>query len=227
MPSAIVTPRLDADTDVAVIRSSLCTSLLRQAQAFHAAGLKAFGLLLGDPDDPRFPFRAVDAVIFDPRRNRRNEPAYRAAFHAQGSYFRCYEDAGFVADATDLKNVWETAEAAGLEPVAPFHVHRRQPANFSSIDYRLHNPAFSWHLIISLRDAGRPVIQPFRVRKSWDEFGIDETDDLEDSELAYDGPEVGLLTLNSANRCESLKPLNSTERVEVERADRHLRQLQS
>ena len=227
MPSAIATPRFDADTDVAVIPASLCTSLLRQAQAFHAAGLKAFGLLLGDPEDPSFPFRAVDAVTFDPRRNRRNEPAYRAAFHAQGSYFRSYEDAGFVADATDLKKVWETAEAAGLEPVAPFHVHRRQPANFSSIDYRLHNPAFSWHLIISLRDAGRPVIQPFRVRKSWAEFGIDETDDLEDSELAYDGPEVGFLILDSANWCEPPNSVIPTERADRNRADGHLRHLHS
>ena len=204
MPTAIATSRVDADNDVAVIPASLCTRLLRQAQAFHAADLKAFGLLLGDPDDPQFPFRAVDVAIFDPRRNRRNDTAYRAAFHAQGSYFRSFEDAGFVADAAELKTVWETAEAAGLEPVAPFHVHRRQPANFSSIDYRLHNPAFSWHLIVSLSDPDRPVIQPFRVQKSWEEFGIDETDDLEDSELAYDGPEVGFLTLDTTDAGESV-----------------------
>ena len=30
-------------------------------------------------------------------------------------------------------------------------------ANFSTIDYRLHNPAFAWHLIISLRDPGKVV----------------------------------------------------------------------
>ena len=60
MPTAIATSRVDADNDVAVIPASLCTRLLRQAQAFHAADLKAFGLLLGDPDDPQFPFRAVD-----------------------------------------------------------------------------------------------------------------------------------------------------------------------
>ena len=83
-------------------------------------------------------------------------------------------------------------------------LHRRQPANFSSIDYRLHNPAFSWHLIVSLRDPDRPVIQPFRVQKSWEEFGIDETDDLEDSELAYDGPEVGFLTLDTTDAAESV-----------------------
>jgi hypothetical protein len=63
-------------------------------------------------------FSAVDVVVFDPRRNRRNDPVYRPAFHAQGSYFRAYEDAGFVADPAELRDVWRAAEAAGLEPVA-------------------------------------------------------------------------------------------------------------
>jgi hypothetical protein len=45
-------------------------------------------------------------------------------------------------------------------------------------------------LIISIRDPDQPMIQPFRVQKSWDEFGIDETDALEGSELGYDGIEV-------------------------------------
>jgi len=169
--------------------------LLRRSQELNAAGLKAYGLLVGDPGDPGFPYHAVDVVMFDPHRNRRNEPANRAAFHAQGSYFRAYEDAGFVTDPTDLLRAWRWIERAGLEPVAPFHVHRRQPANFSSIDYRLHNPAFAWHLIISLRDPAAPDIRPYRVRKSLDELGIDETDDLEGSELSYLGPEVSPLGL--------------------------------
>jgi proteasome lid subunit RPN8/RPN11 len=172
----------------------LCTSLVEEAQRLHAGGLKAFGLLLGDPADPRYPFRVVDVVVFDPQQNRRNEPPYRGAFRAQGSYFRRYEDAGFVADSTELRTVWRAAEERGLEPVAPFHIHRRQPANFSTIDYRLHNPAFAWHLIISLREP-LPVIRPFGVRKNWAEFGIDEGDDLEGSELAYEGPEVTPLRL--------------------------------
>jgi len=182
-------------TDTATIPGALFATLLRRAQDLHTAGLKAYGLLLGDPTDPRFPYQAVDVVIFDPRRNRRNDSAYRAAFHAQGTYFRRYEDAGFVADPQDLYQVWQEAEAAGLEPVAPFHVHRRQPCNFSSIDFRLHNPAFAWHLIISLREAGRPVVQPFAVTKSWDDFGITDVDGLEGSELSYTGPEVRPLRL--------------------------------
>lgn len=182
-------------TDVVTMPARLYTELLRQAQDLHAAGLKGYGLLLGDPADPHFPYSATDVIIFDPRRNRRNDPAFQPAFHAQGSYFRRYEDAGFVADPTDLLEAWRAAEAAGLEPVAPFHVHRRQPCNFSSIDFRLHNPAFRWHLIISLRDAGRPAIQPFAVAKEWDDFGIDDGDALEGSELAYPGPEVRSLRL--------------------------------
>ena len=181
--------------DVVTIPAPLYTDLLRQAQDLHTAGLKGYGLILADPADPHFPYRAVDMVVFDPRRNRRNDRAYQPAFHAQGSYFRQYEDAGFVADPADLFEVWQAAEAAGLEPVAPFHVHRRQPCNFSSIDFRLHNPAFRWHLIISLRQAGHPVIQPFSVDKEWDDFGIGEDDALEGSELAYGGPEVRPLQL--------------------------------
>jgi proteasome lid subunit RPN8/RPN11 len=164
--------------------------LLHRAQMLNATGLKAYGLLVGDPRDPAFPYRAVDVVVLDPHQNRRNEPGNRAAFHAQGSYFRAYEDAGFVADPIDLLQAWQRIERAGLEPVAAFHVHRRQPANFSSIDYRLHNPAFAWHMIISLRDPAAPDVRPFLVRKNPDDMGIDEHDDLEDSELSYQGPEV-------------------------------------
>ncbi|HEY6747831.1 MAG TPA: hypothetical protein VI357_19200 [Mycobacteriales bacterium] len=163
---------------------------------------------MGDPTAPGHPFRPVDVVVFDPCRNRRNEPVNQAAFHAQGTYFRQFDDAGFVADPADLLRAWRTIEAAGLEAIAPFHVHRRQPANFSVIDYRLHNPAFAWHLIISLRDPSRPVVQPFRVSKEASEFGIDERDDREGSEQAYAGPEVRPLALHltgSARRRPALQ----------------------
>lgn len=175
--------------------AELYMRVLSRALELNAAGLKAYGLLVGDPHRPGFPFRAVDVVVLDPHRNRRNEPGNRAAFHAQGSYFRAYEDAGFVADPIDLLRAWQRIERAGLEPVAAFHVHRRQPANFSSIDYRLHNPAFAWHLIISLRDPAAPDVRPFLVRKDPDELGIDEHDDLEGSELSYEGSEVTPLGL--------------------------------
>jgi len=93
------------------------------------------------------------------------DPVFRPAFEAQGQYFRSYDDAGFVADPAELLRVHRRLEALGVEAVAPFHVHRRQPANFSLIDFRLHNPAYPWQLIISLRDPRRPVLQSFAVHK--------------------------------------------------------------
>ena len=80
--------------------------------AVHAAGLKSFGLLLADPLDPAFPFTASDVVFFDPTRNRRNDPALRSAFEAQGTYFRSYGDAGFVADPDELLQVHRRMEAS-------------------------------------------------------------------------------------------------------------------
>ncbi|HEY6747730.1 MAG TPA: hypothetical protein VI357_18690 [Mycobacteriales bacterium] len=199
----------------------LCRRLLRQAQDLHAAGWKGFGLLVGDPARPGHPFRPVDVVVFDPRRNRRNEPANRAAFHAQGAYFRQFDDAGFVADPADVLAAWRMIEDAGLEVVAPFHVHRRQPANFSMIDYRLHNPAFAWHLIISLRDPSRPVVQPFGVRKEATNFGIDERDDREGSELPYPGPEVSPLRLHVAGSVRHLRALRRTLHPTADTRPRH------
>src|SRR5690349_19982426 len=79
--------------------------------------------------------------------------------------------------------------------IAPFHIHRSQPGNFSVIDYRLHNPAFAWHLIVSLSEPGRPVLQPFSVQKNDWEFGINAEDTSEHSEQGYFGPEVQPMTL--------------------------------
>ena len=148
----------------------VCLSMLRRAASLHDRGLKAFGVLTGDPSDPASPYSVSDAIFFDASNNRRNDPHYRAAFRAQGDYFREYEDAGFVADPRELLRVWRTAESTKQEIIAPFHIHRRQPGNFSRIDYRLHNPAFAWHLIVSLSEPGRPVLQPFSVQKNDSEF---------------------------------------------------------
>jgi hypothetical protein len=78
-----------------------------------------------------------------------------------------------------------------------FHAHRRQPANFSVIDFRLHNPAIPWHLIISLRDPENPVLRAFAVRKDPALFGISADDGNEHSEQPYTGPEVTPLELLS------------------------------
>src|SRR5438128_9149719 len=141
--------------ELATMPAPVCLKLLRRARRMHRAGRKAFGLLLGEPGSPGHPFAATDVVFFDESKNRRNDPSYRVAFHAQGDYFRRFNDAGFVADPTELLAVWRTAEQSGREVVAPFHVHRRQPANFSHIDYRPHNPGFSLHLSVSPSDPPR------------------------------------------------------------------------
>jgi hypothetical protein len=178
------------------IAEPVLARLLDTTTAVHAAGLKSFGLLVADPADPRFPFVATDVAFFDPTKNRRNEPAMRAAFEAQGTYFRSYDDAGFVADATELLELYRRLDDADLEAVALFHVHRRQPANFSIIDFKLHNPAYAWHLIISLRDPANPVLAPFAVRKDLgSDVGISPDDHNEGSEQTYRGPEVTRLRL--------------------------------
>jgi proteasome lid subunit RPN8/RPN11 len=154
----------------------LCLTLLQRATRLHMAGLKAFGVLIADPAISDHCFRPTDVVFFDPRKNRRNEPGYRAAFEAQGEYFRRFDDAGFVADPAEVLAVWRAVEQSGKQIVAPFHIHPRQPANFSLIDYRLHNPAFPWHLILSLRNPNQPVLRAFRVCKDTEECGITTQD---------------------------------------------------
>jgi proteasome lid subunit RPN8/RPN11 len=179
--------------------AELCLKIIDRAQHIHDAGLKSYGLLLAAQDAPGDQLRPTDVIFFDPARNRRNAPTQRSAFHAQGEYFRRYDDAGFVADPAELLAAYRRIDDAGLEPVAVFHSHRRQPANFSVIDYRLHNPAFPWHLIISF-STGRPVLQPFRVDKPDLSFGISDNDNLEGSERAYVGQEVRSLGLMIAGR---------------------------
>jgi hypothetical protein len=194
--SPVRTPSPSPAGHEARLPGALYDRIVATTTAVHAAGLKSFGLLLADPLEPGFPFTATDVVFFDPTRNRRNDPGLRSAFEAQGTYFRSFDDAGFVADPDELLQVYLRLEATDLEAVALFHVHRRQPANFSVIDFRLHNPAFAWHLIISLRDPDRPDLRPFAVDKNLSaELGISALDRNEGSELTYAGPEVSALRL--------------------------------
>ena len=190
--------------------AELCLRLLRRAARIHRAGLKSYGLLVAKPGTAGYPFTAAEVVFLNPRKNRRNDPGHRAAFRAQGEYFRQYDDAGFVADPAELLAAWQEIEDSGRQVVAPFHTHRRQPANFSLIDYRLHNPAFAWHLIISLRDPRRPVLQPFAVHKQLSDFGISDRDAYQDSQLAYPGPEVRPLALAAQGAHRAIRRLAST-----------------
>jgi proteasome lid subunit RPN8/RPN11 len=174
----------------ASLPAAVCLRFLRETCQVHDAGLKSFGLLVAEPDAPGAPFRATDVVFLDARRNRRNEPDIRAAFEAQGDYFRHHDDAGFVADPADVLDAYRRIDSSGREIVAMFHSHRRQPPNFSWIDYRLHNPAFAWHLIVSFHRGPVPELQAFRVDKNGAEIGISADDDRQGSEVAYPGPEV-------------------------------------
>jgi len=209
--AAIVSPRSGSKAgDPVAMPAELCLRLLRRAARIHRAGLKSYGLLVAEPGTAGYPFTVADVVFLDPRKNRRNDPGHRAAFRAQGEYFRQYDDAGFVADPAELLAAWQEIEDSGRQVVAPFHTHRRQPANFSLIDYRLHNPAFGWHLIISLRDPRRPVLQPFRVHKDLSDFGISDRDACQGSELAFQGPEVEPLALVVQGAPQAIRRLAST-----------------
>jgi len=190
--------------------AALCLGLLRQAVGIHRAGLKSYGLLIAEPGAAGYPFTATGVVFLDSRKNRRNDPGHRAAFRAQGDYFRQFDDAGFVADPAELLAAYRAIEDSGREIVAPFHSHRRQPANFSLIDYRLHNPAFAWHLIISLRDPQYPVLQPFGVAKEPPDFGISDRDARQGSELSYTGPEVTPLALVAHGPRQAVRRLTTT-----------------
>jgi proteasome lid subunit RPN8/RPN11 len=195
-PSACVSTQCGSSaTEAATMPADVCLRFLRQARRIHDAGLKSYGLFVAEPDAPGAPLRATDVVFLDSQRNRRNESGHRAAFEAQGTYFRQHDDAGFVADSADLLRTYRRIEDSGREIVAMFHSHRRQPPNFSWIDFRLHNPAFQWHLIISYHRGPVPLLQPFRVNKEDVELGISPADDREGSELAYPGPEVVPLSL--------------------------------
>jgi proteasome lid subunit RPN8/RPN11 len=210
---AVLSPqRGDGVHDAVDMPAALCLQLLHRAAEIHRMGLKSYGLLIAEPGTPGYPFTATDVVFLDSRKNRRNDPGYRAAFRAQGDYFRQFDDAGFVADPAELLAVYHAIEDRGAQIVAPFHTHRRQPANFSLIDYRLHNPAFTWHLIISLRDPAHPVLQPFRVHKQLTDLGISDQDAHQGSELAYPGPEVTPLTLVVRGAHQPVRQLASTLR---------------
>jgi proteasome lid subunit RPN8/RPN11 len=186
-------PASSLSDEPVIMSTELCLEFLWQAKAIDRMGLKSYGVFLAGAGGSDF--RPVDVCLFDPRRNRRNSLQNRAAFEAQGTYFRIHDDAGFVVDGEEMLVAERTASQRGQVIVAPFHSHRRQPANFSNIDYRLHNPFFSWHLVVCMRNPNRPEIQPFLVQKSLDDQGINPNDRREGSERSYHGDNVRPLDL--------------------------------
>jgi hypothetical protein len=190
----VVSNESDGSGRLVAMEASLFTSFMHRIVAVHSMGLKSYGVFLARPDAHEL--RPSEVHFFDPRNNRRNEADNRAAFEAQGAYFRRHHDAGFVVDAREVLALQNRARRDGLVTVAPFHTHRRQPANFSIIDYRLHNPLFSWHLVVSMRTPHEPRLQPFLIDKPLDSYGIESDVVVEgDGEESYAGPEVRPIVL--------------------------------
>jgi len=131
---AVVSLRCGEEVHGAVTMSAaLCLRVLRQAAGIHRAGLKSYGLLIAEPGAVGYPFTATGVVFLDSQKNRRNDPGHRAAFRAQGEYFRQFDDAGFVADSAELLAVCRAIEDSGREIVAPFRVDK-EPSDFGISD---------------------------------------------------------------------------------------------
>jgi hypothetical protein len=125
-------------------------------------------LLIGDPVHFGFPYPHPQSA----HRNRAT-----GSLPTQGSYFRSREGAGFVVVRIDLLREWKLIQRRGLEPGRRLQRPRAVTRNCSTIDCRLHDAAFAWHRIISLRSATAPRCPTFLVRKGFCDLGIDETDD--------------------------------------------------
>ncbi|EKU99240.1 hypothetical protein Lepto7375DRAFT_1263 [Leptolyngbya sp. PCC 7375] len=205
----VVSLNTDKNSPGINMSAELFLQFLSEASKHHAIGLKSFGVFLSPLHSSEY---SPNNVIFcNSKENRRNSPDNRAVFEAQGAYFRKHDDAGFVADSKDMLHIDETAHHLRSVPVGLFHSHRRQPANFSLVDYKLHNPLFPWHLVISLSDPEHPVVQVFLVEKSFDDFGLEADNFIEDEgELPYDGFEVKtarLLVEGTAQQVDEVKSM--------------------
>jgi proteasome lid subunit RPN8/RPN11 len=206
MNRRIIVSRTCDDSARAVLLSApLFIRFIETVAAIHAGGFKAFGLFATPAEGGRDHVPS-DVYFLDPTRNQRNHEAHRPTFEAQGAYFRRHHDAGFVADPADVRELEERARREGQVLVAPFHSHRRQPANFSLVDYRLHNPLFGWHLVVSMRDPARPDVQPFVVEKPLEAFGLDDARVVDgEGERDYIGGEVRPVTLLVEGRSHELE----------------------
>ena len=185
MEQLIVSPEMHKETNETMhsvyMSARLYLHLIDEASRIHAKGLKSYGIFLAKQHSENYEFRPTNVIFFKSENNKRNDPEHRAAFEAQGSYFRKYSDAGFWVDPQEIYNLQRRLTQTGDVMIAPFHSHRRQPANFGIIDYKLHNPLFPWHLVISMQEPEQPKLQPFRVCKDLSSYGIN-TDDLVETE---------------------------------------------
>ena len=83
----------DPQKDEPIIMSPrIILDFIQQAKRVHEQGLKSYGVFTADAEGPAF--RTAGVRFFDAKQNRRNAPQNRAAFEAQGTYFRQHDDAG-------------------------------------------------------------------------------------------------------------------------------------
>jgi formylglycine-generating enzyme required for sulfatase activity/proteasome lid subunit RPN8/RPN11 len=140
-----------------VLRPALRERLLRTIQ--QRLPRKSFGFLISSEESGT----PEDFVLFEG--NIRNSEVWKPQFEAYGRYFVQHDDAGFVALPEECWRLQKAIWKRGMAEVGVFHSHLRHPANFSQIDYELHNQRFHnlWHLIISVRNPEFPQMRAFDV----------------------------------------------------------------
>ena len=142
------------------ISKDLYAALVEEVRRRHPA--KAFGYFISDLDT----MTPTDFVLFED--NERNSTQWRPRFEAYGDYYRNHDDAGFVAPPEEAWRLQKLIRARGMVEVGVFHSHNRHPANFSRIDFELHNQCFDslWHLLVSVRNPELPVLRAYTVAPS-------------------------------------------------------------
>ena len=139
------------------ISKDLYAALVEEVRRRHPA--KAFGYFISDLDT----MTPTDFVLFED--NERNSTQWRPRFEAYGDYYRNHDDAGFVAPPEEAWRLQKLIRERGMVEVGVFHSHNRHPANFSRIDFELHNQCFDslWHLLVSVRNPELPVLRAYDV----------------------------------------------------------------
>ena len=140
----IVSRDHDESGRAVLVGAALFSSFLERARELHTRGEKVRGLFIA-PADERGRERAPVEVSFGEANSDPFEPPA-------------------------LSSLAMRARRSRRVLVAPFHAQTTAPVRFSLIDYVPHTPPFRWHLVVGLRDAERPVVQPFLLHKTDDEL---------------------------------------------------------
>jgi hypothetical protein len=139
----IVSRDHDESGRAVLMGAALFADFMERARALHARGEPVRGLFLSPADE-----------------RGRERPPVEASFGEGHDPFEAAALAGLAMRARRSRRVL----------VAPFHAQTTAPARFSMIDYVPHTPPFRWHLVVSLRDPQRPVVQPFLLHKTDEEL---------------------------------------------------------